>query len=223
MIQSTNSHNICKSMRRFTYIFSLLLFHLLSTPALLIVFGDPTKPNPAGPAYTRNHPVYSPLIEYAIFGLTNVIVYPALLFLSIRAFKKGLNYTIREIALSTLAGVFVCFLILKLTNSTVLTAPLHALFCAMGFGAYIGPMLLIAYKKTTELMEERHLIIVPSFITLAGLFASGVCGFLDHDFATKFFPTPAFKAFCVVSVVSDIYHIVATELMRRKIIQSTVN
>ncbi|KAL7718574.1 Uncharacterized protein QTN25_004203 [Entamoeba marina] len=80
-------------------------------------------------------------------------------------------------------------------------------FCllAIGFSAYAIPLILCAHAQSFNEQYEKHLLVIPSIITLVCTFASCVAGSLDTRVMWKFFPTPAFYGLTIGAFISDAY------------------
>ncbi|ELP83926.1 hypothetical protein EIN_311970 [Entamoeba invadens IP1] len=175
------------------------LFHLCLVPSLLSIFGSPTS----GERYVKI-PTYGPLITYVLFGLTNIVVHPFLVFLAFEKTKPK-KYSIFEYIISTLLSALITFVAIFLLRSQMTHSILHLLLCSLGIGAYAAPLVLVAIKNSIDQKDEKHFLVFPALFTLVVFFLSALPGSLDHYSPLKFFPTPLFYAFVPATFLSDIY------------------
>ncbi|BFU22599.1 hypothetical protein EHI8A_059940 [Entamoeba histolytica HM-1:IMSS-B] len=185
-------------MKATQYIVIRALFHLLIVPYLLAIFGNPTK------GERGVEPQYEPLLEYILFGVTNVIVQPLLTYIIFNKIKPN-SYSLIEQILSVIIGIIVSMISFFIFKPTLLSHTLQTIMCSLGFGVYSSPLILLAYKQTLKQEEEYHFLFIPSMIVLLSIIISSICGSLDTPYNWKYFPTPAFYAYVASNFIADAY------------------
>ncbi|KAL7716282.1 Uncharacterized protein QTN25_006275 [Entamoeba marina] len=160
------------------------LFHLILVPALITTFGNPTKNE-------HNKLVFEPFIIFLIFSIANIIIHPTMVFSAFWTIKPK-KYTLKQYAFAFIISIIASLFTLQVLKPRV-TSNLYV-FCllAIGFSAYAIPLILCAHAQSFNEQYEKHLLVIPSIITLVCTFASCVAGSLDTRVMWKFFPTPAF-------------------------------
>ena len=182
------------------------LFHLLYVPFLLSIFGNPVR----GSLFNEETQTqyigldYEPILEYVLFALGNLIIQPLLTYLIYNEINPN-YHSKKNFILSTLLGIVIFIYILFVLKPQITENILATFLTAIGFGVYLGPMVLVAMKRSHDEKHDKHLLLIPSIIVIISICISGIIGALDARTTTKFFPNPAYKALIIGGFISDVY------------------
>lgn len=175
-----------------------VLYHLLLTPTLLVIFGRPTK----GEIWSYV-PQYKPTVEYLLFGVNALVQF--FFNANFLSRKRAGKYPLRIQVLSALTGIATVAILMVLLRPTILCDVPAFIFCAIALGIYAEPLYLVACKGTTSHSLEWHCLVVSPLITVSVLMLScGACS-LDNPETWKFFPTPLFYMHPCATVLGDLY------------------
>ena len=182
------------------------LFHLLFVPFLLSIFGNPVR----GSLFNEETQTqyigldYEPIILYILFALGNVIVQPLLTYLIYEEFNPN-YHSKKNVILSNLLGIVIFIYVLFILKPQITENILATVLTAIGFGVYLGPLVLVAMKRTHDEHFDKHILMIPSLITIFALCISGIIGCLDARTTTKYFPNPAYKALIIGGFLAYLY------------------
>lgn len=182
------------------------LFHLLYVPFLLSIFGNPVR----GSLFNEETQTqyigldYEPIIEYILFAIGNLFIQPLLTYLIYNEINPN-YHSKKNFILSTLLGIVLFIYILFVLKPQITENILATFLTAIGFGVYLGPLILVAMKRSHNETNDKHILLIPAIITIISICISGIIGALDARTTTKFFPNPAYKALVIGGFISDLY------------------
>ena len=182
------------------------LFHLLFVPFLISIFGNPVR----GSLFNEETQTqyvgldYEPILEYIIFAVGNLLVQPLLTYLIYNEINPD-GHSKKNFIISSLLGIVIFLYALFVLKPQITENILATFLTAIGFGVYLGPMVLVAMKRSHEDKHDKHLLLIPSMIVVLSICISGIFGSLDARTTTKYFPNPAYKALIIGGFIADLY------------------